>query len=259
MTRLRTKGGASPEALYELTNAYVTASKTIEPRPCLNYITRVPTGSKGLFAFKGILYSFVASNTVVNNGSTTLLVLRHPSPFFGGTLRTIHFTQPFMGFPYVVAEFSDGNVYHYWLQNPAPWKRYTIYKANDLVQPTVPNGLYYQAVQTVSAAPAWTAGLQHMRGDIVQPTTYNGFQYQAIIMNGDIFDSGPAASGAVEPIWPTSNGQTVLESSAGAATPVNPAPEPPPATPPGGGPGGRYSNPGGSGLGLGNRNRTFIL
>ena len=33
ITRLRTKGGASPESLYDLINGYVTAARTIAPRP----------------------------------------------------------------------------------------------------------------------------------------------------------------------------------------------------------------------------------
>jgi len=251
MTRLRTKGGASPETLYELTNGYVTASRTLKQRPALTYQHALPTASKGLVYFKGVFYTFSAASVSPVAGSTNL-VLIHPTPGFSGTLLHVHFAHPFMGYLYVVAEFSDNAIYHYWLQMPAAWKANHQYKANDLVQPTTPNGLYYRAVQSTTAAKAWTPGVQHSLGDVVQPTVYNGFAYDALGINGAIPPSVPspttASSGQIEPTWPLVNGATVLETSSGAVNIIpDPAPTPPPATPPGLGEGGRYTNLGGSG------------
>lgn len=246
MTRLRSKGGANPETLYELTNGYVTASKTIKQRPAIRYQTKLPATSRGLCVFNGVFYTFTA-HAVSNPGTATVKVLIHPTPGYSGELSRIHFAAPFMARLYVVAEFDDASVSHYWLSDPPAWTASTIYAANQLIQPTTPNGLYYQAQQTVSAATAWTAGLTHNQGDVIQPTVYNAYQYTAIETNGLAIGGGPANSGQVEPTWPTFPGATVLESSAGAPVMATPAPTPPPATPPGRGDGGRYTNPGGSG------------
>jgi hypothetical protein len=253
MTRLRTKGGASPETLYELTNCYVTASRSILPRPCHALLTLVPTGSKGLCAFNGVLYTFTADKTLVNTGSTTLVVLRHPDPAFAGSLSKIHFAQPMMGKLYVVAEFSDALVKHYWLIDPPVWQATHHYKANDIVQPVLVGnrkGLYFKAVQSASVDPAWTPNIQHSLADQVQPTVYNGFVYRAVEINGSTFLPNPstAPSGTTEPVWPTTQGATVLESSSGFAEIVpNPPPTPPPSTPPGREEGGRFTNIGGTG------------
>lgn len=242
MTRLRTKGGASPESLYELTNGYVTASKGLKQRPSVQYQTTLPATSRGLTVFNGVLYTFTA-HAVSNPGSATVKVLTHPTPGFTGELYRIHFAQPFMGLLYVVAEFDDHNVYHYWLQDPPAWSQFTVYNDNDLVQPTVPNGLYYRASQA-SPAPAWQPNTLYATGAKVQPTTYNGFVYSA----ENLLPSSPTSSSSTEPTWPTVQGSFVLESSSGPGSNPNTAPPPPPpAGAPGTGSGGRYSNPGGSG------------
>lgn len=258
MTRLRPKGGASPESLYELYNGYINASKIPQQRPCAAYKFSVPTTSKGLVLYKGTFYTFTALPVAVVPGSTNL-VLRHPNGAYNGTLKQIHFAQPYMSYLYVVVEFNadgtiPGGIYHYWLQFPATFQKSTQYKANDLVQPAVPNGFYYRALQSESAALSWAAGVVHIWNDVVQPSVYNGFQYRAKYINGNgMYLSGErAASGQVEPIWPTEIGATVIEVSSGAVNVEPPAaPEPPDPIPPGmrdgGGIDSRYQNPGGSG------------
>lgn len=253
MTRLRTKGGPSEQTLYELTNGYVTASRTIQQRPAITSQTKLPPTSRGLCTFNGVFYTFTHA-VVSNPGTATVRVLLHPDPSFSGSLSKVHFAQPFMGYLYVVAEFSDGNTYHYWLQDPPAWTAFTIYDVNELVQPTVPNGLYYQAQLPQDAPPAWQPLTQYHTADKVQPTVYNGFCYSA----ANLLPSDPTSSSDTEPTWPTQENTFVLESSGGGQSTQPTPPTPPPATPPGGEPGGRYGNPGGSGLGLGNRNRTFI-
>lgn len=73
-------------------------------------------------------------------------------------LETIWFAQPFMGFLYVVAEFTDGNIYHYWLQNEGEWIAETVYTDTSIVTPTTDNinGLAYQATRVLPANPTWT-------------------------------------------------------------------------------------------------------
>lgn len=241
MTRLRGKGGASPETLWELTNGYVNASRSIQQRPAVQYQTKLPSTSRGLTVFNGTLYTFTA-HAVSNPGTATVKILTHPTPGFAGELYRIHFAQPFMGLLYVVAEFDDHNVYHYWLQEPAAWKAVTVYNIGDIVQPTTPNGFYYKAT-TFNAPKAWQPHHSYSNGDTVQPTTYNGFFYTATSCS----PSSPTLSGDTEPTWLAFVGALVYESSAGnSGTPPAPPPDPPSRIPDNTG-GGRYSNPGGSG------------
>jgi hypothetical protein len=260
MTRLRTKGGASKESLYELTNGYVTASKTPSQRPGTTWkFNFANTGhttnagkTKGLVPFKGVMYAFTHDTAFATSGSANfvILVLRHPTSTTA-TIAQIHFAQPFMGLLYVVAQFTvtsdypSGFIGHYWLQNPPVWVGLAQHNANDLVQPTVNNGFYYKAVQLINP-PAWTPLLQYAIGDIVQPTVYNGLFY---IVNSE-FGAGtpPARSGSIEPIWSTVVTRNTTEFSTSSAPPVPATPPPAPnPIPPGTsglgqGGGGRYDN-----------------
>jgi hypothetical protein len=261
MTRLRNKGGASAETLYELTNAFVNADRMPQRRPG-TVAYRTFSGAQqgkthGLVAFSGKMYTFtidpnarfVSAAPPAPQVDVVLLVYPNQNPPGGVDIRQIHFAKIFMGYPYVTVEFTDGVLADYWLQNPAAWKGSTIYTANALVQPSVPNGYYYKAVQVQSGAPAWTPNLLHQIHDYVQPTVYNGFQYRAELMDNQL---GPipappnVPSGSVEPVWPTTDGATVLETTIGTPITASPPPTAPPATPPGREDGGKYTNPGGS-------------
>lgn len=249
MTRLRNKGGANPETLFELTDAYVTASRSIKPRPAMVYKTKLPSASKGYAVYNGVRYTF-AARSASNPGSATVLILVHPNPAFAGTISKIHFAHPFMGYLYVVAEFSDSNVYHYWLQRPSPWFANTVYDANAIVEPTTPNGLYFKAI--IENPPlSWQPNHQYATNDTVQPTTYNKYGYTAT----NLTPSSPAPSGGTEPAWIAKEDALILESSAGGAATTDPPTTDLPPTPPTGlGDGGRYTNPGGSGGRLGQFN-----
>lgn len=204
MTRLRDKGGASPESLFELTNGYVDASRSPTSRPGtrLDYI--LPAGTKGLCAFGGKLHVFATQPIDPGNSLYVVNILKHPDPTFAGGLLKIHFAKPFLGFLYVVAEFIDGNVYHYWLQSPNVWAANTIYGLDALVQPSVPNGFFYRTA-TKSPAPAWAPGQPKAIGDVVQPTTPNGWEYVVTEV------TGTPTTGATEPAWPTAEGAQIFE------------------------------------------------
>lgn len=195
MTRLRDKGGASPKAAYEITNGYVDASGAPSQRPGTDWIfnwadPHLGKGAqagqtKGLAFYNGVFYTFTSGNGagsgIVSGGGTTyqILVLRHPTST-SVTLTKIHFAKPFLGFLYVVAQFSDGYTAHYWLQNPPAWTGNTVYLPNALVQPTTNNGFYYSAQLLNPPGPtAWTPLLGHNLGDVIQPSTPNGFNYYA--------------------------------------------------------------------------------
>lgn len=255
MTRLRDKGGASPETLYELTNAYINASRSPTQRPGTTWITQFSANTAGLVAFQGIFYAFTADITkVVSTGSYQVILLRHPTNG-SAQLKNIHYVSPFMGYMYVVAEFADGVIRHYWVQNPNAWQANTTYQTNTLVQPTSQNGYYYIAVSG-SPPPVWTPGtaLNWNQTYTVQPTVYNGVYYTSF-SNTSITTAtstapfhSPAYTGPNEPSWLTGVSSITFDIASGnPVVKTIPAPTPPPATPPGSGDGGRYTNPGGSG------------
>jgi hypothetical protein len=218
INRLRTKGAASKDALYDLLNGYVTTQKTVKVRPGTYRRASVP-GTKGLCSFDESLHVFAASSVAVPAGYT-LHLLTHPA----GTnedgsaidIAEIHFAAPFMGFLYVVAEFEDadfdhglGSVFHFWLQTGDVWQADTVYKLGDIVTPTVANGRAYQATRLGAAYQSWKKGVERELGDIVEPTVYNDFYYTAV----EVIGENPV-SGETEPVWPTSDGERVAEDSA---------------------------------------------
>lgn len=217
MTRQREKGGASPQALYELTNGYLDASNCPTARDGTSYDQRLPAGTKGLCSFGGKLHVFAMTPLTVANPLYVVDVLVHPDPAFAGSLVDIHFAKPFLGFLYVVAEFSDGSVWHYWLQKPHTWSASTVYGLNDTVIPTSANGLIYQAV-TANTAPRWQPNTVYPVGSTVQPSTPNGFVYTITSSIGSA-----AASGPTEPVWPTQEGALVFEEVDSATVPASAA------------------------------------
>lgn len=129
-------------------------------------------------------------------------------------LEKIHFAEPFMGAPYVVAEFDNGGVYHYWLQPGERWEAGKAYKAGDLVHPTVPNGLVYRASRSGDANPPWAPNVPRYDGtgpeaaSVVEPTVYNDFFYTCTAVTG-----ASPRSGTTEPAWPTEAGAVIIEST----------------------------------------------
>lgn len=255
MTRLRDKGGASPQSLYELTNCYISASRAPTQRPGVrlkaDMAALYPSSvglTKGLVAYRSQLYTFSASQ-ISSSAPYNIVRLIHPTPGFSGSISEIHYAKPFMGLLYVVAQFSDNGIYHYWLQNPEVWQTLDHYSINDLIQPTTANGYYYKATM-LNPPNAWQPNTLYSTLDTVQPTEANGFAYVA----AQLYPTSPTSSTDTEPVWPTVALQVVIESTAGGTSTQPAPPEAPAATPPGRGDGGRYSNPGGSG----NATRGFL-
>ena len=227
ISRLRDKGGASPETLYDLTNGYVTTAKTIRARPGLTTAITLMPGTVGLTAFNSQFYVFSAAPVAQSNPDVTTVVLPHPSNP-ARTLTFIHFAQPFLGRLYVVAEFDDGSIFHYWVTNAAAWQANTVYGYLQQVQPTAINGFYYE-VTNISNVGAWRAGETIVLNDERQPTTYNGFKFRATSVVG----TAPVKTSDTEPTWPTTEGGTVIEYSYGGSTPSTAPPDPTPTYPPG--------------------------
>jgi hypothetical protein len=216
INRLRTKGGARADNLYDLVNGYINEAGKPVGRPGTKRIATLDLQTKGLCAFDDSLYVFSHQQVFVPDGFT-LAILVHPDTVEDGvehSLETIHFAQPIMGALYVVAEFDDGEIYHYWLQPGVEWTAETVYDIGDLVHPVTPNGFVYRAERTTAANPVWAADVPRYDGStsyeqsVIEPTTYNGYYYVCVLAQGD-----NPRSGTVEPTWPTEEGALVTESA----------------------------------------------
>lgn len=221
ITRLRLKGAALKDSLYDLQNGYVTAQKTIQVRPGSFRRASLPD-TKGIVAFDDSRHVFGWEQVELPEGYT-LHILAHPEgPDLNGDaipIKQIHFAAPIMGYLYVVAEFDEvsgfeptlGNVFHYWIQQGEVWTAETVYHLGDIVSPSVANGLQYKATRLTNPNPQWAPGVARDIGDVVEPTVYNDFYYTVVETEGD-----NPISGATEPTWPTEEGARVYEDSLGA-------------------------------------------
>lgn len=245
ISRLRTKGGARADTLYDLLNGYVTEAGTVKVRPGTERVATLDPLTRGLCAFGGSLHTFCHVPVAVPEGFT-LNVINHPDPpdvdygderYYGDPitpLEKIHFAEPFLGGLYVVAEFEDGSIFHYWLQPPtATWEAETEYASGDLISPTTPNGFYYTASRFGDPYPAWEADVPRYDGvgdayeqSVVEPTEYNARYYVCVETKGP-----NPRSGTVEPVWPTEIGLTVTErTDTGLTDPTVIDGTPPPTT-----------------------------
>jgi len=210
MTRLRTKGAARPDTLYDLLNGYIKISGTLNARPGTLKDITLPTDTVGMVAHKCKIYVFSHIPQVTSQPDKYIVaVLRHPTdPSI--KIHQIHFQAPYMGFLYVAAEFADGNIWHYWLEELDAWTANTSYKEGDRVFPSTENGFAYEATNPGSPLPAWAPNVVRAVNDEIEPTVVNGFKYKVVSVTG----SNPA-SGDIEPIWPEEIGAQVIEFAAG--------------------------------------------
>lgn len=205
ITRLREKGGASTDALFDLLNGYVTAARTIKSRPGSRIKHRLPSGTKGMMIYRGKFIVFSHVVTVSNDPEVTVVVLRHPT-VADAAITEIHFATPFLGYPYVAAEFDNGDTFHYWLEEGEVWQPGKTYLPGALVMPTDPNGVAYRLEGDTSAYTPWAPNVKRAVGDVVVPTVDNGYKYTVTETTSD-----SSRSGTTEPRWPTTAGETVYE------------------------------------------------
>lgn len=204
ISRLRLKGGSRADSLYDLVNARVTQDGSVVPRTGLPRLARLPSTTHGLCAFNGVVYVF--SITIQTLAAPfSCLVVAHPTDP-SQDIKKVHFAQPFLGFIYAAIEWNNGDIFHYWFRSSGKWSPNTVYKVGDVVEPTVANGLAYEASRLTSANPPWTPSTPHVLTDVVEPTTYNGFKYTVI----DVSGASPH-SGTTEPSWPETVGATINE------------------------------------------------
>lgn len=223
INRLRTKGGARADTLYDLLNGYVTAAQTVHIRQGSRREATLNSATKGIVAFQGMLHTFASSIVAVPDGFT-LHVITHPDSTISPapTVSVIHFAAPYLGFLYVVAEFSNGDVFHYWLHVNGVWQANTIYHAGDVVTPTTPTGISFKATRNGSAFPSWAPRVPRTIGDKIEPIVYNDFYYEVT----DTVGTNPT-SGDTEPEFPTSEGAQLTEDSEGLVTGSSATTQPP--------------------------------
>lgn len=204
ISRLRLKGAARQDVLFDLLNGFVSAAQTVKVRPGTQRMAVLPSDTKGLCAFQGKLHTFSTTLQTLDDPYVNH-VLAHPTDS-SQVLSAIHFAQPFLGFLYVSAEYANGDVYHYYLQS-TEWAANTVYLIGNVVAPSVDNGIVYRAKRLEPARPLWTAATARAIGDEVEPTTANGYYYRVVDTTGD-----NPQSGSVEPAWPTAEGEQITES-----------------------------------------------
>jgi hypothetical protein len=223
ISRLRIKGGARADTLYDLLNGYVTAAQTVHVRPGSRRLAVLNSATKGVCAFSGSLHTFSSTVVGVPDGYT-LHVLTHPDSSIdpAPVISVIHFAAPFLGFLYVVAEFDNGDTFHYWLRVDGTWAADTIYHAGDIVIPTDPAGISFKATRNGSPLPSWAPRVPRTVGDLIEPTVYNDFYYEVI----DTVGANPA-SGDTEPNFPTEEGAQVSEDADGLQTGSSAVTQPP--------------------------------
>lgn len=204
INRLRVKGGANPSSLYDLVNGYINVDGSVKQREGTILAQTLNGNTKGLMADNGIFNVFSINQQAVPAGYLDNILI-DPNDATQ-TIKTIWFAKPFMGFPYVVAEFANGDVFHYWLQNGGTWAADTVYDTGTLILPTQPTGLAYLAQRVSAVNPIWQPETSIALNAIVEPTEYTGYQYKAVAVAG----STPT-TGASEPVWPIVSAGTIQE------------------------------------------------
>lgn len=205
INRLRVKGGANPSSLYDLVNGWIAVDGSVNPREGTIRAQTLNGNTKGLMADNGIFNVFSITQQAVPSGYVDNILL-DPNDATQ-TIKTIWFAKPFMGFPYVVAEFANGDVFHYWLQNAGNWAANTVYNTGTLILPlTTQTGLAYLAQRVSAVNPLWQPETGIALNTIVEPTQYTGFQYKAVAVAG-----ASPHTGASEPVWPIVSAGTIQE------------------------------------------------
>lgn len=217
INRMRVKGGANNESLYDAKNCYVTASGSVRPRPGTVVVARLPPGTVGLMMFRDKLHVF--SDRYMSNlpAGYSMSVLAQANK--DARLLRIHFAEPFLGYPYVVAEWNDGLIAHYWLNGEGGeleyWQPNRVYAPGHEVHPDTPTGYVYRAKRLGAPSKVWGAGMEVAQGDRVEPTVFNGYAYEAAEVYGT-----PARTGQTEPAWiAKANAATVEEADVPAKQP----------------------------------------
>lgn len=204
INRLRVKGGARADMLYDLLNAYITTAGSVQIREGTARAATLSSATVGLAAMNGQFNVFANTLQTVPAGYVCNVLVHPTNPAL--TPSIIWFAKPFMGFLYITCQFSDGSVFDYWLQNNGTWAADTVYITGNIVLPPTPTGLAYLAVRDMPPNPNWSSETIIALGNVIEPTTYTGFAYRAVAVAGTSVHTGQT-----EPNWPTTIGGIIQE------------------------------------------------
>lgn len=102
-----------PGSLWDLKNAHITRGGEIERRKKFIPKYALPSGTFGLHALGNTPYVFGSTSTPSGiPAGVTYQRLQHPTG--SGTMTKLIASENFDGKIYAIAEFSDGNIYHYY-------------------------------------------------------------------------------------------------------------------------------------------------
>jgi hypothetical protein len=207
INRLRVKGAARANMLYDLLNGYVTNAGSVSIREGTFLAETLNANSAGLMSMDGSFNVFSTSFIDVPSGYIDNVLYDANDPT--ASIVKIWFAKPFLGFPFVIAQFSNGDIVSFWLQSNGTWQPSTVYFTGSIVTPDVPNGLAYLAVRDMLPNPVWAPNTAVTLGEMVEPTEYNGFAFRAIAVS-----AAPGTTpftGSTEPAWPSVAGATIQE------------------------------------------------
>jgi len=199
------KGASTSDAnrLRVLRNAYTTEGRTIRKRPGLTKIATLEAGTTGLFAGNGKLNTFYGGNTPIVHANSLFSAKNVKSPInLALGLSKVHYADVFNGFLYAAVEYTSGDVRHHYLDNPAAWPVSTVVTLGDYYQPTTANNFRYKVSDVSVGVAAWVASTAQALGSFKRPTVANGYRYEATVAGN---------TGATQPVWPTTNGATVVD------------------------------------------------
>lgn len=204
INRLRIKGAASSQQLYDLVNGRITADGSVVVREGTIRSATLSSGTVGLTVLDGKFNVFSRDLVAVPSGFVCNRLINPNDATQQPT--KIWFAKPFMGFLYVVAQFGNGDIVHYWLQSNGTWAANKVYTTGSIVTPTVSNGLAYLAQRNFPTYPTWSSETATVLNTIIEPTEYTGYAYKAVSVEG-----AAPHTGATEPSWPTTKGGLLQE------------------------------------------------
>ena len=233
--RIREKGGADPNTLYDLRNGFVQADGSIASRPGTAHAALLPADTHGLLAIDGAFVVFSHQPKSGLPSGYRCMVLIHPTNA-ATAIKKVWFAAGVLGYPYVSAEFTDGVVAHYWLRrtgvSATTWEANHAYPKGFILEPG--NGYAYVASRLAAEYPAWEPNTTRAVNDVREPTVRGDFKLTVTAVAG-----ATPRSGEYEPAWKLKDGGVTIEWA-------DTAPVPPPPDPQQGG-GGGGSGGGGSG------------
>ena len=111
--RRRSRISGVPGSLWELVNAHITSGGEIERAKAFPAVYALPEGTFGLGGVGGILYVFGSG---ADPGVPSPVVYQRLQHVGGPSVDmvAVHWVEPFDGLLYVIAEFEDGEIYHYY-------------------------------------------------------------------------------------------------------------------------------------------------